>query len=57
MMSGTCIHFDDDDESMVDGQGSCMLYDDTLVKCIGWLSGKFCCIDYEPWEVIELVKW
>jgi hypothetical protein len=52
--SFVCIYFDH--ETLVDGQGSCMLWDDAPFKCIGWLSNDSCCIDYEPWEVIGLEK-
>ena len=53
-MHGICMNFDG--EEIVDGQGSCMLWEDAPFRCIGWLSNDSCCIDYEPWEVIGLEK-
>ena len=56
MMKNMCIHFDADET--VEGQGTCMLWNDDPYKCIGWLSDKFCCIDYEAAEyfILEKVK-
>lgn len=51
---GVCMHFDN--ETLVDGQGTCMLWDDAPFKCIGWLSNKACCIDYETWVCYGLEK-
>lgn len=50
----TCIHFDS--ETLIDGQGTCLLWDDAPFKCIGWLSDNACCIDYEIWACYGLEK-
>jgi len=49
-----CIHFTLEEE--VDGQGACLLWDGDPVKCIGWLSEEFSCIDYDTCEYITLEK-
>lgn len=55
-MDGVCIYADMSDEGSVNGMPSCLLHDEDLIECVGWITNadKLCCLFYEEVEYLTL---